>query len=79
MREFFGYTILHFGWAFFGQECDCGCGLHFNRLARWFYKYDETFDDDTSGVHWYVGDFFAAIGTYVVDTNHFEYFDEGAL
>ncbi len=33
MREWIGTQMLHFGWALFGQECDCGDN-HFNWLAR---------------------------------------------
>lgn len=33
MREWLREQLLHFGWAFFGQECDCPYG-RFNWLAR---------------------------------------------
>lgn len=34
MRIWFAEHLLHFGWAIFGQECDCGHN-RFNWLARW--------------------------------------------
>ena len=51
MREFIGNTLLHFGWAFFGQECSCGGGVNLNRLARYFRKqWMADMDDSTSNV-----------------------------
>lgn len=35
MRERISDWLLHLGWAFFGQECDCPDNP-FNGLARWF-------------------------------------------
>lgn len=34
MRIWIAEMMLHFGWALFGQECNCG-GNYFNCLARW--------------------------------------------
>jgi len=33
MRNFLGKHLIHFGWAIWGQECDCG-HTPFNGLAR---------------------------------------------
>ena len=42
-RIWFAEHLLHFGWALFGQECDCGAN-RFNWLAR---HVDEgTWDDE---------------------------------
>ena len=73
MREFIGNTLLHFGWAFFGQECSCGGGVNLNRLARYFRKQwmadmDDSTDFDIEGYTLFV------IGSFFVDaaTHNFE-------
>lgn len=43
MRDWFAGHLLHFGWAFLGQECDCGHN-RFNWLARLIG--DGQWDDD---------------------------------
>jgi len=43
MREYIGNSLLHIGWAIFGQPCDCGYGIRLNALARKIgsWEYDE--------------------------------------
>ena len=54
IRENLSDFIQHLGWAFLGQECDCGHNK-FNWLARYFHqplfeRYGD--DDDMTPLNW---------------------------
>lgn len=61
MRIWLAEHLLHFGWALFGQECECGHN-RFNWLARRMSEGNWTEDlepaDRWTRIKFEVGDFF---------------------
>jgi len=68
VQEEIGDFLCHFGWAIWGQECDCGYNP-FNRLARFMQRYPDGDWDWPEGPHgrdwwiYYTGNFFVELGT----------------
>ena len=62
MKGFIGNCALHFGWALFGQECDCGHNL-FNWLARGVQR---VLPADSETV-FKIGSLFVDAGTRLID------------
>lgn len=59
VMSFIGNGLLHLGWAFFCQQCDCGTWPSFNWLARLMPTMDHLNDEEMDGSWQYIaGDFF---------------------
>jgi hypothetical protein len=63
LRDEFGELCLHLGWAFLGQECDCGHNP-FNWLARLIGpgKFDDDKPHGFTRITYPIGSFFYRLG-----------------
>lgn len=59
--SFIGNGLLHLGWAFFCQQCDCGARPSFNWLAKRMPSMDYLTDEEMDHYWQYIA------GDYLVD------------
>lgn len=66
MRYWIADTVLHLGWMFFGQECDCDHKPSFNRMARFFAKFEKD-DWDEDGPATFRGKLLYFVGDHIIN------------